>query len=101
MGGICFFLKKISKICLEEMSRIGTEFPFPNPILGSFGISSINDESVKDLAKARHSTGKESITLIKNKFCSGDNSEVSYTLKREELLERLSMTFTANGKRQK
>ena len=51
-------------------------FPFPNPILGSFGISSINDESVKDLAKACHSTRKESIRLIKKKFCSGDgNSE--------------------------
>ena len=58
------------------MSRIGTEFPFPNLSLGSFGISSINDESVKDLAEARHSAGKESIRLIKKKFCSGDNSEV-------------------------
>ena len=47
------------------MSRIGIEFPFPNPILGSFGISSINDESEKDLAKARHLAGKASITLIK------------------------------------
>ena len=45
------------------MLRIGTKFPFPSPILGLFGISSINDKSVKDLAKARHSAGKESIRL--------------------------------------
>jgi len=49
------------------MSRIETEFPFPNLLLGSFGISSIN-ESVKDLAKARHSAGKEAIRLIKRNF---------------------------------
>ena len=37
--------------------------------------------------KARHSAGKESIrVLIKKKFCSQDNNEVLYTLKREELL---------------
>ena len=40
------------------------EFLFPNPILGSFEISSINDDSVKDLAKARHSAGKELIRLM-------------------------------------
>ena len=71
---------------LEEMSRIGTKFPFPSPILGSFEISSINDESVKDLAKARHSAGKESIRLIKKKFCPQDNGE--YTLNQEELFAR-------------
>lgn len=70
------------------MSRIGTEFPSPNPILGSFGISSINDESVKDLAKARHSAGKESIRLIKKIFCSGDNGQVPYALNREQLFAR-------------
>ena len=57
-------------------------------MLGSFGISSINDESVKDLAKARHSAGKESIRLIKKKFCLGDNSEVLYALKQEKLFAR-------------
>ena len=46
------------------MSRIGIEFPFTDPILGSFGISLINDDSVKDLAKARHSVGKELIRLM-------------------------------------
>ena len=67
------------------MSRIGIEFPFPNPFLGLCGISSINDESLKDKAKARNSAAKESIRLIKKKFCSGDNSEVPHTLKRGEL----------------
>ena len=85
VGGICFFPKKISQICLEEMSRIGTEFLLPSLMLGSFGISSISDASVKDYEKTRHSAGKESIRLIKQKFCSGDNSEAPYTLKREEL----------------
>ena len=63
------------------MSRIGTKLLFPSLILGTFGIS---DGSVKDLAKARYSAGKESMRLIKRKFCSGDRSEALYTLKREE-----------------
>ena len=66
------------------MSRIGTEFSFPSLILGSFGISSISDESVRDVAKARLSAGKESIRLIKKKFCSRDGGEVLYTLTWED-----------------
>ena len=46
------------------MLRIGIEFLCLNPILGSFGISSINDKSGENLAKARHSAGKELIRLI-------------------------------------
>ena len=75
------------------MSRIETEFPFPNPFLGSFGTSSINDESVKDLAKARHSAGKESIRHIKKIIIDSDE-DLELLQQNLENLERWS---TMNG----
>ena len=47
--------------------------------------------------KARHSAGKESIRLIKKKFCSQDNNEVLYTLKREELFARTHSRVLRNS----
>ena len=77
------------------MSRIETEFPFPNQILGSFGTSSINDDLVKDLAKARHSAGKESIRHIKIKKIIIDSDEDLELLQQD--LENLERWSTMNG----